>query len=48
MAWEMVVNNKDQRILIKAKMKVSIKTKKKVKFSNFKVTKDLQILIDYI
>jgi hypothetical protein len=30
MVWKMIVNNKDQRTLIKAKMKVNIEKKKHV------------------
>jgi hypothetical protein len=36
--WRLTIGSKN---LIKVKMKVSIKTEKKVKFSNFKVAKDL-------
>jgi hypothetical protein len=37
MAQKIVVNNKDQKVLIEAKMEVSIKKKKHVKLNNFKV-----------
>lgn len=44
MAWEMVVNNKDQRTLIKAKMKVNIKMKEHMRLNILKITKDLRVL----
>jgi hypothetical protein len=44
MAQEMVVNNKDQRTLIKVKMKVSIEMKKHMKLNILKTTKDLGVL----
>ncbi len=44
MAWEMVVNNKNQRTLIKAKMKVSIEMKKHIRFNILKTTRDLGVL----
>jgi hypothetical protein len=44
MAREMVVNNKNQRTLIKAKMKVSIEMKKHIRLNILKTTKDLGVL----
>jgi hypothetical protein len=40
----MVIGNDDQRFVIKVKMEVNIKTKKGIKLSNFKMTKDLGML----
>jgi len=42
MAWKMLVNNEDQRALIKAKMKVNIKKKKHV--LELTILKQLKIL----
>jgi hypothetical protein len=40
----MVIGNDDQRLLIKVKMEVNIKTKRGIKPSNFKTIKDLGML----
>ncbi len=41
MAREMVVNNVDQRALIKANMEVSKLKKRQMRFNNFKAVRDL-------
>ncbi len=46
MAQEMMVNNANQRFLIKANMEVKINKKRHVKFNNFKTIKDLGVLIN--
>ncbi len=46
MGWEMVIGNDDQKLLIKVKMEVSIKTQRGIKLSDFKTTKDLWMLTE--
>jgi hypothetical protein len=43
MAREMMVNNKDQRTLIKAKMKVNIEMKEHMRLNIVKTTRDLGV-----
>jgi hypothetical protein len=43
MAREMHVNNEDQRALIKAKMKVSLKKKRQFRFNNLKAIRDMGV-----
>ncbi len=40
----MVIGNDDQRLMIKVKMVVNIKTRRGIKLSHFKATKDLRML----
>jgi hypothetical protein len=42
----MVVNNEDQRPLIKEKMEVNIKWKRHVKFNNLKAIRHLKLFIN--
>jgi len=44
MAWEMVINNEDKRILIKTRMEVNIKKKITTRLINFIMIKDLRVL----
>jgi hypothetical protein len=42
MAWEMMINNENKRVLIKARMEVNIKKKRMVRFTNFIMIKNLK------
>jgi hypothetical protein len=42
----MEVNNEDQRALIKVKMEVSLKNMQQLKLNNFKVDRDMRVLVD--
>ncbi len=44
MAWDMHVSNEDKKTCIKAKMEVNLKKKKKIRFNNFKMVKNMGIL----
>jgi hypothetical protein len=46
MACGMAFNNDDQKVIIKAKMEVSIEKKKQFRSKNLKASRDLGILID--
>jgi hypothetical protein len=41
----MVVNNEDRKTLLNAKMEVRVDKKKQFKPNNFKITRDLGVLI---
>jgi hypothetical protein len=44
MAWEMVINNENKRILIKARMEINIKKKRTMRLTNLIMIKDLKVL----
>jgi hypothetical protein len=46
MAWEMHMNNDDQKCMIKAKMEINIEKKKQVRFANLKVARNMGVLIN--
>jgi len=44
MAWEMQMNNDDQKCMIEAKMEINISKEKQVRFASLKVARNMRVL----